>query len=94
MKLNVTGVMFHLGSNVKDPQQFKEGITMARSAFDTGKKLGFDFNILDIGGGYPGAIDFDDDNNIFFQEAKVINEALDNSFPKTEYPNIKIIAGN
>ena len=68
---------------------------MARKVFDLGKRLKMEhFHLLDIGGGYPGDVDFDNGDDLFYKMAKTINRALDENFPKKEYPGLKIISGN
>jgi ornithine decarboxylase len=52
--LNVVGVSFHVGSGCSDPPVFARAIATARSLFETAKNLGYDFSLLDIGGGFPG----------------------------------------
>ena len=47
-------VSFHVGSGVADAEAFPTAVASASSVFDIGLHLGFDFNILDIGGGFPG----------------------------------------
>ncbi|GAA5923590.1 ornithine decarboxylase SPE1 [Sporobolomyces koalae] len=80
--VNVVGISFHCGSGCKDPSLFGDAIRRARWAFDVGKEEGFDFNLLDIGGG------FEDDN--FEQIAAVLRDAISLHFPVEE--GIKIIA--
>ncbi len=50
--LNICGVSYHIGSNCKDIDTYKNAIIDARKAFDIGIKYGFNMNILDIGGGF------------------------------------------
>lgn len=52
--LNVVGVSFHVGSGCQDPPVFERAITAARTLFDVGAEMGFNMNVLDIGGGFPG----------------------------------------
>ena len=37
-----------------DVSAFTEAVDMARRIFDNGRRNGFDMNLLDIGGGFPG----------------------------------------
>ncbi|GAA5822210.1 hypothetical protein JCM10212_002492 [Sporobolomyces blumeae] len=80
--VSVTGISFHCGSGCKDPLLFADAIRRARWAFDVGKEEGFEFDLLDIGGG------FEDDN--FEAIAKVLRDAIAEHFPKEE--GVKIIA--
>lgn len=52
--LNVVGVSFHVGSGCGEIEVFSRAIATARKIFDFAATLGFDFNLLDIGGGFPG----------------------------------------
>lgn len=87
-KLNIVGISFHVGSNCQDADTYHQAIGRAKEAFDIGKKYGYNFNLLDIGGGFPGH----NDGAINFENiAKVINESIDDYFGG--YNNdVKIIA--
>ncbi|KAK9814356.1 hypothetical protein WJX72_004436 [[Myrmecia] bisecta] len=50
--VRVTGVSFHVGSGATNPDAFREAIELARRVFDDGLALGFDMQLLDIGGGF------------------------------------------
>ncbi|XP_077990834.1 ornithine decarboxylase-like [Glandiceps talaboti] len=79
LDLNVVGVSFHVGSGCRDARTFAESIESARMVFDYGEQLGFKFDMLDIGGGYPGQVSAP----ITFEEMAVcINHALEEYFPK------------
>jgi ornithine decarboxylase len=52
LSLNVIGVAFHVGSGSHDLDAFVSSVHLARQAFDIGRNLGFDFTILDVGGGF------------------------------------------
>ncbi|TDL25554.1 ornithine decarboxylase [Rickenella mellea] len=80
--LNVVGVSFHVGSGCYDSNAFSDAIMRARSAFDMGKEAGYDFTVLDVGGG------FEDGN--FETNASVLSSAIDRYFPVRE--SIRIIA--
>lgn len=73
LDVNVVGVSFHCGSGCKDPSLFGDAIRRARWAFDVGKEVGYNFELLDIGGG------FEDDN--FEEIAAVLREAIAEHFP-------------
>jgi ornithine decarboxylase len=79
-KLNVVGVSFHVGSNCRDVNTYKEAIRRSRDAFEIGKKYGFEFSLLDIGGGFPG---HDDDTIAFENIAETIKSSLDEFFPES-----------
>lgn len=53
--MDVVGVSFHVGSGCMDPPVFYRAIASCRLLFDyASRELGYDFNLLDIGGGFPG----------------------------------------
>ncbi|OCF32794.1 ornithine decarboxylase [Kwoniella heveanensis BCC8398] len=80
--LDVIGVSFHVGSGCKDPMQFADAIWRSRKAFDMGKEAGFDFTLLDIGGGF--------ERETFAQMAEVLSDSFDLYFP--ESTGVRIIA--
>lgn len=51
--LRVRGVAFHVGSQCGDPSNYGMALRLARAAFDRGAEVGYDFDTLDIGGGFP-----------------------------------------
>ncbi|CAN9502039.1 unnamed protein product [Ophioblennius macclurei] len=87
LQLNVIGVSFHVGSGCSDPNAFTQAIADARYVFDLGAELGYNMDLLDIGGGFPGS----DDVELKFEEiVAVLNPALDKYFPADT--GIKIIS--
>ncbi|KAM8914048.1 ornithine decarboxylase isoform 1-T1 [Spinachia spinachia] len=87
LQLDVIGVSFHVGSGCTDPQTYSQAIADARCVFDMGDELGFNMNLLDIGGGFPGS----DEAELKFEEITgVITPALDKFFPADT--GIKVIA--
>lgn len=82
LNLNVVGVSFHVGSGCYDVSVFADAIRRARSAFDMGKDAGYEFTLLDIGGGFEDAT--------FEASAAVLTEAIENYFPDRK--SLKIIA--
>lgn len=83
--INVVGVSFHVGSGCGDASAYRDAVVLAREAFDIGQRLGFNFSILDIGGGFPGR----GIGTLQFPEiARTIRSTLDELFPQ----NIRIIA--
>nr|CAD7573946.1 unnamed protein product [Timema californicum] len=82
--LEVVGISFHVGSGCDDPPVFRRGIAAARKLFDYATTLGYNFDLLDLGGGYPGNTGTSID-----KIADVINLALDEFFPD---PSVKVIA--
>lgn len=92
LNMNVIGVAFHVGSDSKNPDSFRSALEMSREVFDIATRMGFEFSLLDLGGGFPGDIDFTDDNNLFYQMVDVIRKSLEKSFPQTKFPDLQIIA--
>ena len=45
---------FHVGSGCWDTTAFSAAVASARVVFDIGESEGFHFDLLDIGGGFPG----------------------------------------
>ena len=50
---DLAGVTFHVGSQCRNPENWRVGIEKARSLFDTMAKAGLKPRMLDIGGGFP-----------------------------------------
>lgn len=82
LKLNVIGVSFHVGSGCYDPSVYAHAIMLARTVFDMGKDAGYNFSLLDIGGGFEDAL--------FEHAAFILNEAINHHFPDRRH--IRIIA--
>lgn len=85
LELNVVGVSFHVGSGCREPTVFRRAIASARKVFNEAKDLGFKPDLLDIGGGFPGAR-----NNPLDEIAEIVNSSLDEYFP--EGCGVKVIA--
>jgi ornithine decarboxylase len=66
---------------------FVDAITNARTIMDYGIKLGFNMNLLDLGGGFPGNTGTED---YFAEIATAVNRALEEYFP--DDGSIRIIA--
>mmetsp|Transcript_592 Transcript_592/g.1604 ORF Transcript_592/g.1604 Transcript_592/m.1604 type:complete len:376 (-) Transcript_592:968-2095(-) len=87
--LAIVGVSFHVGSACKNLITFSSAIERAREIFDAAEAMGFDMELLDIGGGFTGR--FDDCGNVMFGEiATTINNALAKHFPPEM--NVRVIA--
>jgi ornithine decarboxylase len=85
--LEVVGVSFHCGSGQMTSKAFVDAIQNARTIMNYGIKLGFNMNLLDIGGGFPGNTGTED---YFSEIAAAVNRALEEYFP--EDGSIRIIA--
>jgi len=79
--LNVIGVSFHVGSGCMSTQSFTAAIRSAHSVFKLGEELGFQFTLLDLGGGWPGT---NTDRIAFSEIADAIAPVLDELFPNTD----------
>jgi ornithine decarboxylase len=53
LKLDVAGVTFHVGSQCRNPENWRVGLQRARSVFDKLIAAGFEPRLLNLGGGYP-----------------------------------------
>lgn len=85
--INVVGVSFHVGSGCFDANAFASAVALSRVVFDIGENLGFNFTVLDIGGGFPGQ----QSSKITFDEiCDALGPALDEYFPKDS--GVRIIA--
>ncbi|KAF5304673.1 hypothetical protein FQA39_LY09450 [Lamprigera yunnana] len=84
INVNVVGVSFHIGTGSTEPSVFYNAIKTAHDVFQQAANLHFNFNLLDIGGGFPGNRDFS-----LLPFSKSINMALEEFFPDS---SIRIIA--
>jgi ornithine decarboxylase len=53
LKADLAGVAFHVGSQCRNPENWRVAIEKARVVFDQMLKLGLKPRLLNIGGGYP-----------------------------------------
>jgi len=83
--LNVSGVSFHVGSGCMSASSFVSAIRSANRVFKEAEELGFNFTMLDLGGGWPG---INDERIDFPVIAAAIRPILDELFPS----HIEIIA--
>lgn len=75
--ITVSGVSFHVGSEAAMGSQYGNSLRDAAVAFSEIRKYGFNPEIVDIGGGFPGT-----DTDKFKEHAGAIREARD-LFPAT-----------
>ena len=89
LKLNICGVAFHADySEYTSTKIFSDGISDSKKVFEIGKKYGYNFDMLDIGGGFPGS---DMSSKVKFEDiATEINKSLEEHFK--DMPDLKIIA--
>ena len=92
LNLNVKGVSFHVGSGATNPGAFWSAIETAKSVFDVGRSLGFEMDMLDIGGGFCGG-SFDAVGTVDLGGVPAaVNAALDAFFPSEECSSLRVIA--
>lgn len=84
--LNVIGVSFHVGSGCFEAQAFGDAVMRAKYVFDQGREYGYNFTLLDVGGGFPG--NGVEDGITFPEIAKILAPAIDRYFP----PSVRVIA--
>jgi ornithine decarboxylase len=53
LKADLAGVGFHVGSQCRNPENWRVGIEKARAVFDNMAKVGLNPRLLNIGGGFP-----------------------------------------
>lgn len=84
--LSVVGVAFHVGSGAKDFDSIYKAIRDSRVVFNRGIALGFNMNLLDIGGGF--------EFETFVESSKMVNVSIDEFFPQefVDGHKIKFIA--
>ena len=76
---SVVGVAFHVGSGNDSAQAYADAVHMAAGAFREARDLGFDFNVLDIGGGFPETTGPEELG--FERIAAAVNASLEAHFP-------------
>ncbi|KAG5674948.1 hypothetical protein PVAND_004892 [Polypedilum vanderplanki] len=87
LNLNVIGISFHIGSSCEDYEVYCGAIAISRVLFQFAADIGYNFRILDIGGGFPG-----DNFNRVKEFSCMINNALNQNFPLNEFPNLEILS--
>ncbi|KAG1851496.1 pyridoxal-dependent decarboxylase [Suillus tomentosus] len=80
--LDVIGVSFHVGSGCYDPTTYGDAIRRARDVFIMGSQVGYQFSLLDVGGGFEDAR--------FEAAASVLTDAINQYFPDRK--GIRLIA--
>ncbi len=53
LKADLAGVTFHVGSQCRNPQNWRVGIERAKKVFADMRRVGLNPRLLNIGGGYP-----------------------------------------
>ncbi|KIK57864.1 hypothetical protein GYMLUDRAFT_98333 [Collybiopsis luxurians FD-317 M1] len=86
LHLNVIGVSFHVGSGCSEPMIFADSVARARQAFDFGKEVGYEFTLLDIGGGFEDKLMQNSTVNLFEENARILSSAILEHFPIADRP--------
>ncbi|KAJ8307243.1 hypothetical protein KUTeg_015327 [Tegillarca granosa] len=88
LQLNIVGISFHVGSGCMEAKAFSVAIREARKAYDIAEKLGFQLDLLDIGGGFPGHEDglesFSEKLKIYLKKEKLCTTSTKASMPRSE----------
>lgn len=88
--LALVGASFHVGSGCQEAGAFDRALSDAARLFDMAESFGFEMQVLDIGGGFPGT---DEGAKAKFADiAKTITAQLEMGFPKARYPELRLIA--
>ena len=53
LKADLAGIAFHVGSQCRNPENWRVGIEKSRAVFDQMLKVGLNPRLLNIGGGFP-----------------------------------------
>jgi ornithine decarboxylase len=78
LRLNVRGFSFHVGSQCLNPDDYRAALCRIREVWDRATELGFEFEVLDIGGGFPAPYRQDAPTIAAFGE--VVSQGLQESF--------------
>lgn len=73
----------------KNPSAYQDALVACVELFQCGVDVGYDFTLLDIGGGFPGD---KVSTELFDRMVDTINQALGQHFSPTRYPHLTIIA--
>ncbi|XP_075534885.1 ornithine decarboxylase-like [Dermacentor variabilis] len=87
LNCNVVGVTFQVVSIHENPEIFSRAIERARIVFDIATDIGNPMTVLDLGGGFPGALRGD---HKFIQACECIQRSIDEHFPESS--GVQIIA--
>ena len=80
---------FHVGSGSQSPSAYEMALAITAELFQYGESVGYNFTLLDIGGGYPGE---KGSNEIFQRVSNAIKSGLDCYFNSEAYPGLSVIA--
>ena len=82
---------FHVGTMSENPAAYQEALAACAELFQYGADVGYDFTVLDIGGGFPGEKN-SEANQLFDRMADTIKQSLSQYFSSTVCQHLRIIA--
>ena len=88
MKCLLVYFSFHVGGGCYSPSCYQSAMERCAQVFEYGASVGCKFQVLDIGGGFPGG----DNMTLFREEAAVIRESLQKNFNRSKFPHLRVIA--
>lgn len=86
---NINFCSFHIGSLSDNPSAYVAALAACATLFHYGTEVGYQFTLLDIGGGFPGEKGSD---NMYAQLVAAIKRGLSQHFSPAIYPHLKVIA--
>lgn len=84
--VSIRGCSFHVGSNCQDAISYEHAVNNCRTVFDYAATLGMRFDMMDVGGGFPG-VDRSTEPSVaagavnFGEIAATLRRSLDKHFP-------------
>ena len=82
LKINLTGISFHVGSDNQDPYIFKDAFDFCNKVIEYSQNKNYNINMIDIGGGF--------NKYNYIDTSNVINDEIRKNIKKHE--NVKYIA--
>lgn len=73
----------------ENPSAYREALATCAEIFQCGADVGYDFSLLDIGGGFPGEVHTAE---LFGRMADAITQSLSEHFSPTKFPHLRVIA--
>lgn len=80
---------FHIGSLCTSPSAYQDALARCAELFSYADSIGYNFTLLDIGGGFLGQKRTD---TLFENLSVGIAESLIKNFSSSKYPDLNIIA--
>lgn len=73
----------------ENPGAYQEALAACAELFQRGVEVGYDFTLLDIGGGFPGK---KHTATLFNRMADAIKQSLSQHFSPSKFPHLRVIA--